>query len=101
MKIKLTKSGISFWSLVKLFSVGFFIGMGLFFVFVFVPISYSQWKEAMPISLWLMFPFIIAVQSLLIGVMVAAGVKLYGRFSKFEISSCEGQPQQNAPLDRW
>jgi len=100
MKIKLTKSGISFGSLVKLFSTGFFIGMGIFFVFIFVPLTYSEWGETMPVFLWLMFPIMIAVQSLLVAVIVAAGVKLYGKFSKFEISSCEGPLQQVAPPDR-
>jgi hypothetical protein len=86
MKIKLTKSGISFGSLVKLVSVGCFIGMGILFV-LFVPFFYSDWGETTPLFVWLMFPIVIAVESLIVAVIVAAGVKLYGKFSKFEISS--------------
>jgi hypothetical protein len=88
MKIKLTKSGISFGSLIKLISVGYFIGMGILFVFIFVPLVYSEWRETTPVFLWLMFPIMIAAQSLIFAVIVAAGVKLYGKFSKFETSSC-------------
>jgi hypothetical protein len=99
MKIKLTKSGISFGSLVKLVSVGYFIGMGILFVLC-VPFFYSAWGETMPVFVWLMFPILIAVQSLIFAVIVAAGVKLYGKFSKFETPSCEGPLQQVAPPDR-
>jgi hypothetical protein len=93
MKIKLTKSGISFGSLVKLVSVGYFIGMVILF-FVFVPFLYSDWGETMPIYLWLMFPILIAVQSLIFALIVAAGLKIYGKFSKFETSSFESPLQQ-------
>jgi hypothetical protein len=88
MKIKLTKSGISFGSLVKLVSVGCFIGMGILFV-LWVPFFYSDWGDTMPLFVWLMFPILIAVESLIVAVIVAAGLKLYGIIGKFETSSCE------------
>ena len=88
MKIKLTKTGISFGSLVKLVSIGFFIGMSILFV-LFIPFIYARMGETMPIFFWLMFPILIALESLIFAVIVTAGVKLYGKFIKFEISSCE------------
>ena len=100
MKIKLTKSGISFSSLIKLISVGYFIGMCIFFVFIFIPVAYLEWGKTMPVFIWLMFPIMIAAQSLIFAVIVAAGVKLYGKCGKFEISSCEEPLQQVAPPDR-
>jgi hypothetical protein len=94
MKIKLTKSGISFGSLVKLFSVGHFIGMGILYILIFVPLGYLKWGQTMPAFFWLMLPFITGVQSLFIAAVVAAGVKLYGKMGKFETSSCERPLQQ-------
>ena len=89
MKITITKSGISFGSLVKLFSVGHFIGIGILMFFSFVAISYLKRGDPIPLFFWLMFPIMLAVQSLFVAVVVAAGVKLYGKVGKFETPSCE------------
>ena len=89
MKIKITKSGISFGSLVKLVSTGFFIGWGILLPLIFAALSYSEWHRPMPGFLLLIFPILIAIQSLLTAVIVAFGVKLYGKVGKFEISSFE------------
>ena len=94
VKIKLTKSGISFGSLVKLFSVGNFIGIGILYILIFVPLSYLKLGESMPAFFWLISPFITAVQSLFIAVVVAAGLKLYGQIGKFETFSSERPLQQ-------
>ena len=95
MRIKLTKSGISFGSLVKLYSVGYFIGMGILLALIFIPVGYLKWGQTMPIFLWLMFPVLIAIQSLFTAVVVAAGVKLYGKVSKCEVSYEEELQQSN------
>jgi len=89
MKIKITKSGISFGSLVKLVSVGFFIGMAILMPLMFAVLSFSEWHRPMPNSLLLMIPILLAIQSLFTALTVAVGVKLYGKVSKFEISSFE------------
>ncbi len=99
MKIRLNKSGISFGSVVKLFSVGYFIGMGILLVLVFVPLCYFKWGDSMPLFFWLVFPLLIAIQSLFTAVVVAAGLKLFGKASKYELL-CEGALQQPAPADR-
>ena len=89
MKIKVTKSGISFGSLVKLVSVGFFIGMAILMPLMFAALSFSELHRPMPNFLLLIIPILLAIQSLFTGLTVAVGVKLYGRVSKFEISSFE------------
>ena len=85
MKINITKAGISFGSLVMLFSVGYFIGVGIpgiLFCFIYL---YS----CMPILTWLLFIPLAAIQSILFAVMVAGGIKLYGKLHKFEVSFYE------------
>ena len=89
MKIKITESGISFGSLVKLVSVGFFIGMGIITPLLFAVLSFSEWHRPVPSFLLFIFPILLVIQSLFTAVIVAAGVKLYGRVSKLEISSSE------------
>jgi len=89
MKIKIIESGISFGSLVKLVSTGFFIGWSILLPLIFAAFSFSEWHQPLPPVVLLMFPILIAIQSLLTAVIVAFGVKLYGKFSKFEISSFE------------
>jgi hypothetical protein len=89
MKIKITESGISFGSLVKLVSTGFFIGWGILLPLIFAALSFTEWHRPLPPFVFLMFPIFIAIQSLLTAVIVAFGVKLYGKLSKFEISSFE------------
>ena len=89
MKIKITKSGISFGSLVKLVSVGFFIGMGILTPLLFAALSFSEWHRPVPDLLLFIFPILLVIQSLFTAVTVAVGVKLYGRVSKFEISPFE------------
>ena len=89
MKIKITKSGISFGSLVKLVATGFFIGWAILLPLIFAAFSFSEWHRPIPDGLLLILPIFIAIQSLLTAVIVALGVKLYGKFSKFEISSFE------------
>ncbi len=89
MKIKITKSGISFGSLVKVFSIGYFIGMVILLTLMLAVLAFPKWHQSMPGYLWLFFPVLIAIQSILTAVIVAAGVKLYGKVSKFEVSSYE------------
>jgi hypothetical protein len=45
MRITLTESGIAFGSLVKLYSVGFFIGMGILLPFIFAVFSLTLWRH--------------------------------------------------------
>jgi hypothetical protein len=99
MKIKIRKSGITFGSLVKLFSVGYFVGVGILLVLVSVPLCYFKWRDTMPLFFWLIFPILFAIQSLFTAVVVAAGLKLYGKASKYELF-CEDAFQQPAPPDR-
>jgi hypothetical protein len=89
MKIRFTKSGISFGSLVKLYSVGHFIGMGILMVLMFGVWSFTKLGENMPGLLWLMLPVILALQSLFTATIVAAGLKLYGKVRKFQVSTLE------------
>ncbi len=89
MKIKITKSGISFGSLVKLVATGFFIGWGLLLPVIFAIASYSEWHRPLPSIVFWIFPILVAVQSLFTGLVVAFGIKLYGKLTKFEISSFE------------
>ena len=89
MKIKITRSGISFGSLVKLVSTGFFIGWGILLPLIFAALSFTEWHRPLPPFVLLIFPILIAVQSVLTAVIVAFGVKIYGKLSKFEISSFE------------
>jgi NADH:ubiquinone oxidoreductase subunit K len=89
MKIKIAQSGISFGSLVKLVSTGFFIGWGILLPLIFAALSFTEYHRPLPPFVFLMFPVLIAIQSLLTAVIVALGVKLYGKLSKFEISSFE------------
>lgn len=100
MKIKLTKTGVSFVSLVKLFSIGYFIGMGFLMSFVLAVFAFPKWHQSMPGYLWLVFPVLIALQSFLIAIIVAVGIKLYGKVSKFEVSLYEEALQQTTPTDR-
>jgi hypothetical protein len=86
MKIKFTNSGISFGSLVKLCSVGYFIGMGILMVLMVGVWSFTKLGEDMPGFLWLMLPVLLALQSLFTAVIVAAGLKLYGKVRKFQVS---------------
>ena len=86
MKIRITQSGISFGSLVKLVATGFFIGWGILLPLIFGALSFTEWHRPLPPALLLMFPLLIAVQSLLTAVIVAFGIKLYGRWTRFEIS---------------
>ncbi len=89
MKIKITKSGISFASLVKLISVGYFIGTAILLPLMFAVFSYSEWHQPIPTSLLFMLPVLIVLQALLTALIVAVGIKLYGKVSRFEISSEE------------
>ncbi len=89
MEIKITKSGISFGSLVKLFSIGYFIGMGILLTLMLGIFAYPKWHQSMPVYLWLIVPALIAIQSFLTAVIVAAAIKLYGKLNKFEITSYE------------
>lgn len=68
--------------------------MGIVYILTFVPLAYLKWGETMPAFFWVMVPFMTAVQSLFVAVIVAAGVKLYGIIGKFETSSCESPLQQ-------
>ncbi len=68
--------------------------MGILYILIFVPLSYLKWGERMPVFFWLISPFITAVQSLFIAVVVAAGLKLYGKIGKFETFSFERPLQQ-------
>jgi hypothetical protein len=89
MKIRITETGISFGSLVKIVSTGFFIGWGILLPLIFAALSFTEWHRPLPPFVFLMFPILIAIQSLLTAVIVAFGIKLYGKLSKFEISSFE------------
>ena len=89
MKITITETGISFGSLVKLVSTGFFIGLGILLPLIFAALSFTEWHRPLPPFVFLMFPILIAIQSLLTAVIVAFGIRLYGKLSKFEISSSE------------
>jgi hypothetical protein len=92
MKIKITESGISFGSLVKLVSVGFFIGMGILTPLLFAAVSYTEWHRPVPSFLLYIFPILLGIQAVFTAVIVAAGIKLYGKLSKFEISPPEEKP---------
>lgn len=85
MKIDITKSGIRFGSMVKLFSVGYFIGMTILLVLVLAPVAYFGWGEPFPAIAWLIFPVLLVFQSLFSAMMVAAGIKLYGKVNKYEV----------------
>jgi uncharacterized membrane protein len=98
MRIKLTNSGITFWSLVKLFSIGYLVAMGILLVAVFVVLIYFK-QHDIPTYAWFMFPIMIAAQSVFTAVLVAIGVKLYGKVNKFEIL-CETELQQAGAPDR-
>ena len=97
MKLKLKNSKITFGSLIKLFSVGYFIGMGILMLLIFVPVCYLKYGDTWPVFFWLMFPVMIAVQSLLIAVVVAAGLTLYGKVGKWELVTVEPLQQPAAP----
>ena len=92
MKIKITESGISFGSLVKLVSVGYFIGTALLTPLIFAALSFTEWHRPIPGFLLLILPILIAIQSALAAVIVAFGVKLYGKVIRFEISSFVEKP---------
>jgi multisubunit Na+/H+ antiporter MnhE subunit len=47
---------------------------------------------------WLIFPVMLAFQSLFTAVIVATGVKLYGKLGKFEVSS-EEKPEHTVASD--
>ncbi len=89
MKIKITRTGISFGSLVKLVAVGYFIGMAILLPLVFAVLSFTEWHRPMPDFMLIMIPVLIAIQALLTALIVAAGVKIYGKASNFEVSSFE------------
>jgi purine-cytosine permease-like protein len=89
MKIKITPSGISFGSLVKLVATGFFIGWGILLPLIFGALSFTEWHRPLPPVVFLIFPVLIALQSLVTALIVAFGIKLYGKLSKFTISSFE------------
>jgi hypothetical protein len=98
MKIRITKSGITFGSLVKLVSIGYLIGMGVLSLLGFVLLSHFD-RGGVPAKAWIIFPVLIAFQSLLTGVVVAAGFKLYTKLDRCKIS-CDHELQQAAPADR-
>lgn len=100
MRIKLTKSGIGFGIMVKLCSVGSLIGVGIILALMFAPFTLTKWHRDTPGFLWLVFPILLVLQSVFIGVIVAAGITIYGKFSKFEMSSLEETFQQVVPPDR-
>ena len=88
MRINITKAGISFGSLVVLFSIGYFIGVGIPMI-LFAVIFLSKGYSYMPSLTWLLFIPLAAIQSILFAVMVAGGVKLYEQLHKFEVSFYE------------
>ncbi len=87
MRINITESGIGFGSLVKLISVGYFIGTLFLVPMFFVPLFLDPGFRGNGFrSAWLFIPPLLVAQSLFTAVIAAVGIKVYEKIRRLEIT---------------